>query len=150
VGTTTHQIEAHIDATRQALGSNLHELDARLRAAAHWKQHYRSSPATWLGAAFGGGAVLSALFSRRGSSHQCCAPLSPPPQPVSAPPAWSHLKSALLATAATGLLRYASEILLSPRLKSEDSQANPSEWQSPIDQSRQGIKSHEPTQRTTR
>ena len=62
---TTDQIEAHIDRTRERLGSNLRELEDKVEAATDWREHVRERPHVFLGAAFIGGMVLlSALRSR--------------------------------------------------------------------------------------
>ena len=62
---TTDQIEAHIDRTRERLGSNLRELEDKVEAATDWREHFRERPHVFLGAAFIGGLVLaSALKSK--------------------------------------------------------------------------------------
>jgi hypothetical protein len=62
---TVNQIEAHIDRTRERLGSNLRELEDKVEAATDWREHFKERPHVFLGAAFIGGIVLaSALRSR--------------------------------------------------------------------------------------
>ena len=62
---TANQIEAHIDRTRDRLGSNLRELEEKVEAATDWRGHFRERPHLFLGAAFVGGVVLaSALRSK--------------------------------------------------------------------------------------
>src|SRR6185295_11730738 len=62
---TANQIEAHIDRTRERLGSNLRELEDKVEAATDWREHFRDRPHMFLGAAFIGGIVLaSALRSK--------------------------------------------------------------------------------------
>jgi hypothetical protein len=62
---TANQIEAHIDRTRERLGSNLRELENKVEAATDWREHFRERPHVFLGAAFIGGIVLgSALKSK--------------------------------------------------------------------------------------
>ena len=51
MGQTTHQIEAHIEDTREDLGSNLHELELKVKSVTDWKQHFRTNPMTMLGVA---------------------------------------------------------------------------------------------------
>ena len=46
MGETTGQIEAHIADTRQDLGSNLYELEQRVKSVTDWKQHFRNNPMT--------------------------------------------------------------------------------------------------------
>ena len=57
MGQTTEQIEAHIEHTRDDLGSNLHELEAKVKSITDWKHHFQSKPMTMLGVAFGGGIL---------------------------------------------------------------------------------------------
>jgi hypothetical protein len=65
MGETTHQIEAHIEDTRAHLGSNLHELEDKVKAATDWKQYFQTNPMTLLAVAFGGGVLLAGVLSRR-------------------------------------------------------------------------------------
>lgn len=61
--TTTDQIEAHIERTREDLGSNLQELEQKVKSVADWREHVRAHPMTMLGVAFGGGMMLSSIMS---------------------------------------------------------------------------------------
>jgi hypothetical protein len=65
MGQTTHQIEAHIEDTRKDLGSNLRELERKVRSVTDWKQHFQSNPMTMLGVAFGGGLLLATMLGGR-------------------------------------------------------------------------------------
>jgi hypothetical protein len=67
MGQTTHQIETHIENTRENLGSNLHELESKVRAVTDWKQQFRQRPMTMLGVAFGGGILLATMLGGKGS-----------------------------------------------------------------------------------
>jgi hypothetical protein len=67
MGQTTHQIEAHIENTRENLGSNLHELETKVRAVTDWKQQFRQRPMTMLGVAFGGGILLATMLNGKRS-----------------------------------------------------------------------------------
>ena len=49
---TANEIEAHIDRTRERLGSNLRELEDKVDAATDWREHFRERPHLFLGAAF--------------------------------------------------------------------------------------------------
>ena len=42
MGQTTHQIEAHIENTREDLGSDLHELERKVKDVTDWKQHFQN------------------------------------------------------------------------------------------------------------
>ena len=62
---TANEIEAHIDHTRERLGSNLKELEDRVDAATDWRGHFRERPHLFLGAAFVGGAMFAAAVRAR-------------------------------------------------------------------------------------
>jgi hypothetical protein len=61
---TANEIEAHIDRTRDRLGSNLRELEDRVDAATDWREHFRERPHLFLGAAFVGGVMLGGALRR--------------------------------------------------------------------------------------
>lgn len=61
MGETTHQIEAHIEQTRDHLGSNLHELEERVKSVTDWKQHFYANPMMMVAVAFGGGVMLATM-----------------------------------------------------------------------------------------
>ena len=63
MGETTNQIEWEIAQTRSELSDNLIELKRRAKAAVDWRSQVEERPGTMLAVAFGGGIVLSALFS---------------------------------------------------------------------------------------
>lgn len=129
MGTTPNQIQAHIERTRDALGSNLNELEEKVKSATDWEQHFRNRTGTSLALAFGGGLLLAAVFGGRSkrSSRQClptaasrtaALPLNSRESGV-AHEAWDTVKSALVGVAATRLLGYAEEVFPSLRKKAE-------------------------------
>jgi ElaB/YqjD/DUF883 family membrane-anchored ribosome-binding protein len=61
MGETASQIENHIEETREDLGSNLHELEERVKLATDWRSHFRNNPWLLLGLAFGGGLLLARI-----------------------------------------------------------------------------------------
>jgi len=63
MGETTNQIEWEIAQKRNELSDNLIELKQRAKAAVDWRSQVEERPGTMLAVAFGGGIVLSALFS---------------------------------------------------------------------------------------
>jgi hypothetical protein len=65
MGQTTSQIEAHIQDTRADLGSNLQELEQKVKSVTDWRQHFRSNPMTMVGVAFGGGILLATMMGGR-------------------------------------------------------------------------------------
>ena len=73
---TANEIEAHIDRTRERLGSNLKELEQKVDAATDWREQFRARPYVLLGVACLGGALLATAVRpkspRRGSdrSHE--------------------------------------------------------------------------------
>ena len=121
MGQTTHQIEAHIEDTRKDLGSNLHELEQKVKSVTDWKQHFKSNPMTMLGVAFGGGILLATMWggrkNRRGErgfpSH---ATGSEPhagteQQKHKALETWDNIKGALIGVAATRFKDFVGEIV---------------------------------------
>jgi hypothetical protein len=63
MGETTNQIEWEIAQKRNELGDNLIELKQKAKAAVDWRSQVEEHPGTMLALAFGGGIVLSALFT---------------------------------------------------------------------------------------
>ena len=67
---TTDQIEAHIDRTRERLGSNFRELEDKVEAATDWREHFRERPHVFLGAAFIGGIVLASTLRSKSAGRR--------------------------------------------------------------------------------
>jgi len=63
MGEATNQIEREIAQRRSELSDNLIELKQRAKAAVDWRSQVEERPGTMLAVAFGGGIILSALFS---------------------------------------------------------------------------------------
>ena len=63
MGEATSQIEREIAQKRSELSENLMELRQRAKAAVDWRSQVEERPGTMLAVAFGGGMILSALFS---------------------------------------------------------------------------------------
>jgi hypothetical protein len=61
MGETASQIENHIEETREDLGSNLHELEERVKLATDWRRQFRNHAAIFLALAFGGGLLLAKI-----------------------------------------------------------------------------------------
>ena len=49
----------------QEIGSNLHELEHKVRSVTDWKQHFQSNPMTMLGVALCGGILLATMLNGR-------------------------------------------------------------------------------------
>jgi Protein of unknown function (DUF3618) len=77
MGERTDQIEREIQATRANLGENLGELEARIKSSIDWREQVQERPGVMLALAFGGGMMLSALFSgERGNRTRRAYPRS--------------------------------------------------------------------------
>ncbi len=115
-----HTLEAHIDRTRERIGSNLKELEERVDAATDWREQFRARPHLFLGGALVGGALLAAAF-RSTSSHREFE--SSPGAPLTslarsgvnaqqqAIELWSDVKAALIAVASARLTDYIGEVV---------------------------------------
>ena len=118
MGQTTHQIENHIEKTRDDLGANLHELERKVKDMTDWKYHFRNHPMTLMGAAFGGGILLATMISGPRTNSNVVRPqglMSPPKQ--KATETWDLIKDALVGVAATRLTDFVGELV--PGFKQE-------------------------------
>jgi hypothetical protein len=61
----TDRIEQHLYDERQALRSNLEELEDRVRSVVDWRRQFRSNTAAFLGLAFGGALLIGLMTARR-------------------------------------------------------------------------------------
>lgn len=118
---TAQQIEEHITQTRDDLGSNLEELEQKVKSVTDWKQHFKSKPLTMLGVAFGGGILLATMagrpntrttgrsaFSRDMTSADNAKPIGNRERVVDT---WDNIKSALVGVAATRFTDFVGEIV---------------------------------------
>jgi hypothetical protein len=62
MGEKPDQIERHIQHQRSELEDNISELEEKVKSAFDWRTQFAERPALMLGAAFIGGAVVSALL----------------------------------------------------------------------------------------
>jgi hypothetical protein len=67
MGERSDQITREIEETRGDLGSNLQELETKVKDATDWRRQFQKSPLTMIGIAFGGGILLSRALG--GSSN---------------------------------------------------------------------------------
>jgi hypothetical protein len=116
MGQTTDQIERHIEHTRGALGSNLQELEHKVKSVTDWKQHFQSNPMTMLGVAFGGGILLATLSAghrhKRNERDTDSAPhAGADHQKNKALETWDNIKGALIGVAATRFKDFVGEIV---------------------------------------
>ena len=118
---STNQIAADIEAARDDLGANLKELESKVKSYADWKQHFRTSPLTMIGVAFGSGIVLAAVLggqkmsrgerarSYRGNSPESQA--TPSFRRSQRHETWDTMKGALIGVAATRVKDFIGEVI---------------------------------------
>jgi len=106
------QIEQHLEDERQALRSNLRELEDRARSALDWRRQFRSNTAVFLGVALGGGLLLGLMTARRTAPPPELAYPTPAGEPAARyrdhrrrelSLAWRSIESALIGVAAAKL-----------------------------------------------
>ena len=117
MGETTNQIEANIESARDNLGSNLNELERKVKSVTDWKQHFQTKPMTMLGVAFGGGILLATMMGgRRSRRTERRLSASDPHagteyQKHKAMEAWDNIKGALIGVAATRFKDFVGEVV---------------------------------------
>ena len=113
---TVNEIEAHIDRTRERLGSNLRELEDRVDAATDWREHFRDRPHLFLGAAFLGGILIANLTPRSAGRPR---PVDPAKSVVrgtgavraQASELWDNIQAALVGVASARIKEYIGELV---------------------------------------
>jgi hypothetical protein len=70
------QIVEHIERQRDELGRDLDELQTRVKRTTDWRSHYETHPFYFLGAAFGGGLLLSSMTGRSPRHYKYSEPSS--------------------------------------------------------------------------
>lgn len=126
MGQTASQIENHIEDTRGELGSNLRELEYKVKSATDWHHQFENRPALFLGLAFGGGALLASMAGRSGgrrhyynylpgspsigTDSQARNRRAPSATMEKASEAWENVKGALVGIAASKVKDYADGI----------------------------------------
>jgi len=131
MGKRANQIESHIERTREDLGSNIQELEQKVKSATDWKQYFQKSPMTMLGAAFGGGVLLAAMLGN-GKRRR---PFSPYPESAGGTPhagterqkhraleTWDNIKGALIGVAATRFKDFIGDVVPGFKEQFEDTQ----------------------------
>ena len=121
MGQATSQIEAHIEDTRADLGSNLKELEQKVRSVTNWKRQFQKNPMTILGVAFGGGIVLAKMLEGRknkrgsGDSYNTGAGLNSHAgtdrQKHRVLDTWDNIQDALIGVAAARFTDFVGEIV---------------------------------------
>jgi hypothetical protein len=117
---TIEQIEAHIDQTRQRLGSNLQELERKVHAATDWREQFRARPYLALGIAFAGGVAVATAARRRPTARSFNAPrdttaLAQTPNGSDvreqAIEVWNNVKRALIGVATARVKDYVGQLI---------------------------------------
>ena len=70
------QIKQHIDQERERLGSNVREIESRVRRTTDWRAAFEKSPWMLMGAAVAGGLILSGLVGGQPRESEPKASLS--------------------------------------------------------------------------
>lgn len=158
------QIEDHIRSTQRELGSNLQELENKVKDATNWRVQFERHPVAFLGIAFAGGLLLSAgLGGRRRHSPPYDRTWAPPTaymngagpgNPANDPASerkenshvWDNIKGALLAAAGTQVSSVLGEFV--PGFKEHAAEENSPTPQStgPVNGNGNGV--HEEVRRT--
>jgi hypothetical protein len=119
MGETTDQIAAHIEDTREDLGSNLRELEQKVKSVTDWKQHFQNSPMTMVGVAFGGGILLASMLGGKHGSRHGASALAAGAEPhagsdqqkYKAMETWDNIKGAIIGVAATRFKDFVAEVI---------------------------------------
>jgi hypothetical protein len=120
----TDRIEQHLYHERQALRSNLQELEDRVRSAVDWRRQFRGNTLAFLGLAFGCALLIGLMTARRAGSLPYTSKLAGKP----ATPyrdhrrrelslAWRSIESALIGIGAAKLKGTLAN--LTPRFREE-------------------------------
>jgi hypothetical protein len=118
MGETTSQIASYIETKREDLGSNLAELENKVKSITDWREQFRSNPMTMVGVAFGGGVLLASMLG--GKSHHrngrhlndTAVPHAGTDQQTNkALETWDSIKGALIGVAATRFKDFVGELV---------------------------------------
>jgi len=117
MGQATSQIEAHIEDSRADLGSNLRELEQKVKSFTDWEHHFQKNPMTLLGVALGGGILLAAMLGgrKRGRGTTSFSRLPANRRHAGtghrSMETWDNIKGALIGVAATRFKDFVGEIV---------------------------------------
>jgi hypothetical protein len=114
---TPRETETHIERTRERLGSHLVELEQKVKGATDWREHFRTRPHVFVGAAFVGGATLGFLLHarhpRRASDEAEITRFADEPSSARAQvlELWNNLKGALIGVASARVKDFLGEFM---------------------------------------
>lgn len=124
MGETTDRIVDYIDHEREHLGSNLRELEGKVKSTADWRTHFRRHPFLAAGLGVGCGIIAGSLLfperSRKSSRPAVRPEEYRPIQPVIAhrrPEVeqirghWDQIRTALIDLAATRTVDYMDQVI---------------------------------------
>jgi hypothetical protein len=119
MGETTSQIESYIENKREDLGSNLAELESKVKSITDWREQFRSNPMTMVGVAFGGGVLLASMLGGKSRHRSSSRQISDTPAPHAgtdrqtnmALETWDNIKGALIGVAATRFKDFVGEVI---------------------------------------
>jgi hypothetical protein len=119
MGETTDQIAAHIEDTRDDLGSSLRELENKVKSVTDWKQHFHNNPLTMVGVAFGSGILLASMMGGTRRSRAGMSALAADSEPHAATDhqtykameTWDNIKGAIIGVAATRFKDFVAEVI---------------------------------------
>jgi len=122
MGETKNQIENHIEDARESLGSNLEELERKVKSVTDWKHYYSKSPMTMIGVAFGAGVLIAAMAGKKSNRPRRrfvssrgfeASDLAGGVERTKnkALETWENIKGALVGVAATRVKDYVGEIV---------------------------------------
>ncbi len=115
MGETTNQIESYIESQRGNLGSNLQELEWKVKSVTDWRQQFQNNPMTMIAVAFGGGVLLASMVSGRKRRYSARAPREPhagtDQMAHRALETWDNIKGALIGVAATRFKDFVGEVI---------------------------------------
>jgi hypothetical protein len=116
MGEAANQIENYIDTKRGDLGSNIQELEQKVRSVTNWREQFQKNPMTMVGVAFGGGILLASMLGgrprhRNGASGGTVPHADTDRQTHNALETWDSIKGALIGVAATRFKDFVGEVV---------------------------------------
>ncbi len=121
MGETTNKIETHIENTRDILGSNLQELEEKVKSVTDWREQFQKNPMTMIGVAFGGGVLMASMLGGRkrhrytgttsSEGHSNTPHAGTDHQKYRALETWDNIKGALIGVAASRFKDFIGEVV---------------------------------------